>query len=146
VKQSFGITGSVNQFGDVQPIGGVNEKIEGFFAACQIKGLTGEQAVIIPVQNVRHLMLRDDVRAAVAAGQFRIYAVSRVEEAIELLLGLPAGVADAEGEYPDGSVFAAVSERFAVWHDAEKDDEADEKVEVKDEAAAAVKPAKSVVN
>ena len=147
VKQSFGITGSVNQFGDVQPIGGVNEKIEGYFAACQIKGLTGEQAVIIPVQNVRHLMLRDDVRAAVAAGQFRIYAVSRLEEAIELLLGLPAGVVDAEGEYPDGSVFAAVSERFAVWHDAEKDDDKDDdKVEEKDEAAAAVKPAKSVVN
>ena len=147
VKQSFGITGSVNQFGDVQPIGGVNEKIEGYFAACQIKGLTGEQAVIIPVQNVRHLMLRDDVRAAVAAGQFRIYAVSRVEEAIELLLGLPAGVVDAEGEYPDGSVFAAVSERFAVWHDAEKDDDKDDdKVEEKDEAAAAVKPTKSIVN
>ena len=137
----------MNQFGDVQPIGGVNEKIEGYFAACQIKGLTGEQAVIIPVQNVRHLMLRDDVRAAVAAGQFRIYAVSRVEEAIELLLGLPAGVVDAEGEYPDGSVFAAVSERFAVWHDAEKDDDKDDdKVEEKDEAAAAVKPTKSIVN
>lgn len=140
VKQSFGITGSVNQFGDVQPIGGVNEKIEGYFAACQLKGLTGEQAVIIPVQNVRHLMLRDDVRAAVAKGQFRIYAVSRVEEAIELLLGLPAGVADAEGEYPDGSVFAAVSERFAVWHDAEKEDD---KEEEKVDEAEAVKPAES---
>jgi lon-related putative ATP-dependent protease len=141
VQQAFGITGSVNQFGDVQPIGGVNEKIEGYFAACQLKGLTGEQAVIIPVQNVRHLMLRDDVRAAVAAGQFRIYAVSRVEEAIKLLLGLPAGVANDEGEYPDGSVFAAVSERFAVWHDAEKDDD---KEEEKVDEAAAVKPAKSV--
>lgn len=123
VKQSWGITGSVNQFGEVQPIGGVNEKIEGFFAACQLKGLTGEQGVIIPVQNIRHLMLREEVLAAVKAGKFRIHAVSRVEEAVALLLGKPAGAADAEGAYPDGSVFAAVAERFAVWHDAEKDEE-----------------------
>lgn len=123
VKQSWGITGSVNQFGEVQPIGGVNEKIEGFFAACQLKGLTGEQGVIIPVQNIRHLMLREDVLAAIKAGQFRIHAVSRVEEAVALLLGRPAGQVDAEGNYPEGSVFAAVAERFAVWHDAEKDDE-----------------------
>ena len=126
VKQSWGITGSVNQFGEVQPIGGVNEKIEGFFSACQLKGLTGDQGVIIPVQNVRHLMLREDVLAAVKAGRFRIHAVSRVEEAVALLLGKPAGVADAEGKYPEGSVFAVVAERFAVWHDAEKDDEEEE--------------------
>lgn len=135
VTQSLGITGSVNQFGEVQPIGGVNEKIEGFFAACQLKGLTGHQGVIIPVQNIRHLMLREDVLAAIRAGRFRIHAVSRVEEAIELLLGRPAGVMDAEGSYPEGSVFAAVAERFAVWHDAEKDDDEDE-----DKPAAAVVP------
>jgi len=123
VKQSLGITGSMNQFGEVQPIGGVNEKIEGFFAACQLKGLTGEQGVVIPVQNVRHLMLRSDVLAAVKAGQFRIYAVSRVEEAVELLLGRAAGSLSSEGEYPEGSVFAAVADRFEVWHDAEKDEE-----------------------
>lgn len=123
VKQNFGITGSVNQFGEVQPIGGVNEKIEGFFAACQLKGLTGDQAVIIPVQNIRHLMLREDVLAAIKAGKFRIYAISRVEEAIELLLGKAAGVMDKDGNYSEGSVFAAVAERFAVWHDAEKDDD-----------------------
>lgn len=126
VKQSWGITGSVNQFGEVQPIGGVNEKIEGFFAACQLKGLTGDQGVIIPVQNIRHLMLRGEVLAAVKAGKFRIHAISRVEEAVELLLGKPAGVADGEGVYPEGSVFAIVAERFAVWHDAEKDDEDEE--------------------
>ena len=125
VRQSIGITGSVNQFGEVQPIGGVNEKIEGFFAACQLKGLTGEQGVIIPVQNVRHLMLREDVLAAVQAGRFRIWAVSRVEEAVELLLGRPAGTRDAEDRYSEGSVFAAVAARFAVWHDAEKDDDED---------------------
>ncbi|WP_022956236.1 ATP-binding protein [Perlucidibaca piscinae] len=134
VRQSWGITGSVNQFGEVQPIGGVNEKIEGFFAACQLKGLTGEQGVIIPVQNVRHLMLRDEVLDAVRAGKFRIHAVSQVEEAVALLLGKPAGMLDKEGNYPEGSVFAAVAERFAVWHDAEKDDDDDDKPE---EAAAA---------
>lgn len=126
VKQHFGITGSVNQFGEVQPIGGVNEKIEGYFAACQLKGLTGEQGVIIPVQNIRHLMLREEVREAIKAGRFRIHAVSRVEEAIALLLGKPAGETDKDGNYPEGSVFAAVAERFAVWHDAEKDDEDEE--------------------
>ncbi len=136
VKQSFGITGSVNQFGEVQPIGGVNEKIEGFFAACQLKGLSGDQGVIIPVQNIRHLMLRADVLAAIKAGKFRIYAVSRVEEAIALLLGKPAGTADAEGVYPEGSVFATVAARFAVWHDAEKDDEEDD-----DKPATAAVPA-----
>ena len=78
---------------------------------------------MIPVQNVRHLMLRSDVLAAVKAGQFRIYAVSRVEEAVELLLGRAAGSLSSEGEYPEGSVFAAVADRFEVWHDAEKDEE-----------------------
>lgn len=126
VRQSLGITGSVNQFGEVQPIGGVNEKIEGFFAACQLKGLTGDQGVVIPVQNIRHLMLREDVMAAIKAGQFRIYAISRVEQAIELLLGKTAGEANEQGEYAEGTVFASVADRFAVWHDAEKDDE-DEK-------------------
>lgn len=138
VKQNFGITGSVNQFGEVQPIGGVNEKIEGFFAACQLKGLTGDQAVIIPVQNIRHLMLREDVLAAIKAGKFRIYAISRVEEAIDLLLGKTAGVMDSEGNYAEGSVFAAVAERFAVWHDAEKDD--DDEDDKPSAAAAATTP------
>ena len=138
VKQNFGITGSVNQFGEVQPIGGVNEKIEGFFAACQLKGLTGDQAVIIPVQNIRHLMLREEVLAAIKAGMFRIYAISRVEEAIDLLLGKTAGVMDSEGNYAEGSVFAAVAERFAVWHDAEKDD--DDEDDKPSAAAAATTP------
>lgn len=129
VKQQFGITGSVNQFGEVQPIGGVNEKIEGFFAACQLKGLSKDQAVIIPVQNVRHLMLREPVIAAIKAKQFSIYAVSKLEEAIELLMGLPAGEKDAEGNYPEGTVFGRVAERLEIWRNAEKHDDKDDEEE-----------------
>jgi len=116
----------MNQFGEVQPIGGVNEKIEGFYAACRLKNLKGPQAVIIPVQNVRHLMLREEVLAAVKAKQFVIYAVSRVEEAVELLMGMPAGKPDKDGVFPGNSVFGKVAARMAVWHQAEKDDEEDD--------------------
>lgn len=126
VRQNIAITGSMNQFGEVQPIGGVNEKIEGFYAACQLKGLKGPQAVIIPVQNVRHLMLREDVLEAVKEKRFTIHAVSRVEEAIELLLGLPAGKLDKEGEFPEDSVFGKVADRLEVWRHAEKDDDKDD--------------------
>ncbi len=127
VRQSVAITGSMNQFGEVQPIGGVNEKIEGFYAACQLKGLPGPQAVIIPVQNVRHLMLRQDVLQAVKEKRFSIHAVSRVEEAIELLLGLPAGKADKEGLFPENSVFGKVAARLEVWRQAEKNDDKDDR-------------------
>ena len=91
IKQSLAITGSVNQHGEAQPIGGVNEKIEGFFDVCQVRGLTGEQGVVIPASNVQHLMLRRDVVDAVKAGQFQIYAIETVDQAIELLTGVPAG-------------------------------------------------------
>ncbi|MDD3651413.1 Lon protease family protein, partial [Immundisolibacter sp.] len=100
IRQSLAVTGSVNQFGQVQAIGGVNEKIEGFFDICLARGLSGEQGVLIPASNVQHLMLRVDVRDAVADGRFHIYAVRTIDEGIELLTGLPAGVADAEGNYP----------------------------------------------
>ncbi len=123
VKQQYGITGSINQFGEVQPIGGVNEKIEGFFAACQLKDMNGEQGVIIPVQNVRNLMLRSAVVDAVKAKQFRLYSVSRVEEAIELMLGLPAGEKNAEGLYPEDSLFGRVAARMEIWRLAEKREE-----------------------
>lgn len=142
VKQNIAITGSMNQFGEVQPIGGVNEKIEGFYAACQLKGLKGPQAVIIPVQNVRHLMLREDVLAAVKEKRFTIYAVSRVEEAIELLLGLPAGQVNKDGEFPEDSVFGKVADRLEVWRHAEKNDDKDDEEEEKPKAKAAVEPAK----
>jgi predicted ATP-dependent protease len=104
IKQSLAVTGSVNQFGRVQAIGAVNEKIEGFFDICRLRGLSGEQGVIIPDANVKHLMLREDVVAAAAEGKFHIYAVASVEEAIQLLTDTPAGEPDAEGVIPPGSI------------------------------------------
>jgi len=108
LKQSLAVTGSVNQRGDVQAIGGVNEKIEGFFDLCRARGLTGEQGVIIPRANVQHLMLRHDVVEAVAKGQFHIYAVDSVDQGIELLTGVPCGVPDESGAYPPDSINARV--------------------------------------
>ncbi|MGD8398045.1 MAG: ATP-binding protein [Anaerolineae bacterium] len=113
IRQSFAVTGSVNQHGVVQAIGGVNEKIEGFFDVCQARGLTGAQGVLIPVSNVQHLMLREDVVEAVAAGDFAVYAVETVDEGIEILTGLPAGEPDEEGNYPEGSINYLVQRRLA---------------------------------
>ena len=113
IKQSLAITGSVNQLGQAQAIGGVNEKIEGFFDICKARGLTGEQGVLIPAANIKHLMLRRDVVVAAEAGQFRIYAVENVDQAIALLTGLPAGEANAKGIYPEGSVNRKVATRLA---------------------------------
>lgn len=104
VKQNLAVTGSVNQLGQVQAIGGVNEKIEGFFDVCRRRELSGDQGVLIPDSNVKHLMLRDDVVEACASGKFRIFAVRTVDEALTLLTGLPAGEADGQGNYPEGSV------------------------------------------
>jgi predicted ATP-dependent protease len=108
VKQSLAVTGSVNQQGEVQAIGGVNEKIEGFFDVCTARGLTGDQGVLIPASNVKHLMLRGDVVAAAAEGRFQIYPVRTIDEGIELLTGVPAGEADGEGAFPEGTVNGAV--------------------------------------
>jgi lon-related putative ATP-dependent protease len=113
IKQSLAVTGSVNQHGQVQAIGGVNEKIEGFFDVCQARGLTGEQGVLIPVSNVKHLMLRQDVVKAVDAGQFHIYPVETVDQGIEILTGVPAGERDEEGNYPEGSINYLVEARLA---------------------------------
>ncbi|NDD63232.1 MAG: ATP-binding protein, partial [Acidobacteria bacterium] len=112
INQSFAVTGSVNQHGQVQAIGGVNEKIEGFFDLCQSRGLTGEQGVLIPAANVRHLMLRHDVVEAVAAGQFHIHPVNTIDEGIEILTGLPAGERDANGNFPFGSINQRVEVRL----------------------------------
>jgi lon-related putative ATP-dependent protease len=113
IRQSIALTGSVNQHGRVQAIGGVNEKIEGFFDVCRARGLSGEQGVVIPASNVAHLMLNDEVIAACAAGQFRIWAVDSVDAAIELLTGVPAGEPDAEGVIPAGSINYLVAVRLA---------------------------------
>jgi len=112
IQQALAVTGSVNQHGRVQAIGGVNEKIEGFFDTCRIAGLSGRQGVIIPNANVQHLMLRRDVIEAVAAGRFRAYAVETVDQAIELLTGLPAGEPDAAGRYPPESLNGRVQSRL----------------------------------
>jgi len=112
VRQSLAITGSVNQLGQVQAIGGVNEKIEGFYDICAGNGLTGQQGVIIPASNTKHLMLRRDVVEAVAAGRFHIYKVESVDQAIELLTGVPAGIADASGAFPEGCLNQRVARRL----------------------------------
>lgn len=111
VNQSLAVTGSINQLGQVQAIGAVNEKIEGFFDICKARGLTGNQGVLIPAANVQHLMLRQDVVDAAAAGKFHIYAVADIDQAIALLTGLTAGEADANGEYPQGSINGLVAAR-----------------------------------
>lgn len=112
IKQSLAVTGSVNQLGQAQAIGAVNEKIEGFFDICAARGLTGDQGVVIPAANIKHLMLRQNVIAAAEAGQFHIYAVDNVDQAINLLTGLPAGEADVNGEYPEGSLNQRVAVRL----------------------------------
>jgi len=113
LKQSLALTGSVNQQGQVQAVGGVNEKIEGFFDVCREKGLTGEQGVLIPASNVKHLMLRADVVEAAAQGRFQVYPVESVDQALELLTGMPAGERDASGDFPEGSVNRKVESRLA---------------------------------
>ena len=112
IRQSLAVTGSVNQHGQVQAIGGVNQKIEGFFDLCQARGLTGDQGVLIPIANVKHLMLRHDVVDAVATGQFHIYPVAHINQGIELLTGLPAGERDDGGNYPEESINYRVEERL----------------------------------
>ena len=109
IKQGIAVTGSVNQRGQVQAIGGVNEKIEGYFDVCKLQGLTGEQGVLIPHSNVDDLMLRQDVVEAVAAGMFTVYAVTTIDEGIEILTGCVAGVEDAQGIFPENSVNGSVA-------------------------------------
>jgi predicted ATP-dependent protease len=117
IKQGIAVTGSVNQKGRVQVIGGVNQKVEGFFEVCREKGLTGEQGVIIPFSNVQNLMLRKDVVDAVRKRQFHVYRVSTVEEGIEILTGVRAGRPDGEGRYPPGTVFGEVQKKLKAYID-----------------------------
>jgi predicted ATP-dependent protease len=124
LKQSFAITGSMDQKGEVQAIGGVNFKIEGFFDVCRLQGLTGDQGVIIPASNIQHLMLREDVVEAVRDGRFQIQAVSSVDEALELLTGVPAGEKRDDGTYPPETIngrvmtrLRQISEHLREWND-----------------------------
>lgn len=112
INQSLAVTGSVNQKGEIQPIGGVTEKIEGFFDVCKSKGLNGENGVLIPYQNVKNLTLKDEIIEAVKVGKFHIYPVSTIDEGIEILTGIPAGVADENGNYPDGTINYLVSKKL----------------------------------
>ena len=121
IRQGIAVTGSVNQLGEIQPIGGVSYKIEGFFKVCQAKGLSGEQGVLIPKTNIKNLMLDKEVVDAVKAGKFHIYPVTTVEEGIEILTGVKAGKRGRNGKFPKGTVFYAVEERLSQMADQLKD-------------------------
>ena len=121
IKQGFAVTGSVNQFGQVQAIGGVNEKIEGFFDVCAARGFSGGEGVLIPASNTSNLMLRRDVVDAVKAKRFAIYPIETVDQGIEILTGVPAGESDAAGAFPAGSVNARVAARLAAFAAAARD-------------------------
>jgi len=113
IKQSLAVTGSVNQHGQVQPVGGINEKIEGFFDTCKEKELSGDQGVLIPASNVKHLMLRQDVVDAVSNGNFHIYPVEWIDQGIEILTGVSAGEKGEDGRYPEDSINGKVYRRLA---------------------------------
>ncbi len=121
IRQGFAVTGSVNQRGEVQAIGGANEKIEGFFDICAARGLTGEQGVLVPAANVKHLMLREDVVAAARAGDFRVFAVETIDQGIEILTGVRAGRLRADGSYPPGTINDLVRKRLLGFATARRD-------------------------
>ncbi len=120
LNQSIAVTGSMDQNGDVQPIGGVNEKIEGFFALCKLRGLDGSHGVIIPRKNVKHLMVNKEVVDAVKGGKFTIYPIDRMEEGLEILTGIPAGVLQEDGTYPEGTINHLVEKRLEQIREAVK--------------------------
>lgn len=117
LKQNIAVTGSVNQKGEIQPVGGITRKIEGFFASCKLKGLTGEQGVMIPRRNVVNLMLEEEVVRAVKEGKFHIYAVDTVDEGIEILTGIPAGERGEDGRYPEGTINYLVQKKLEMYND-----------------------------
>ena len=127
IKQSFAITGSMNQHGDVQPIGGVNEKIEGFYDLCKQDGLNGDHGVIIPERNLINLMLNSEVIEAVSAGKFKIYSIDNIEDGIEILTGMPPGEVQADGTYPEGTfnfgVMKALKELSEALESEKEDDD-----------------------
>ncbi|WP_343580923.1 ATP-binding protein [Acinetobacter sp.] len=165
IDQSWAITGSMNQLGQVQPIGGVNAKIEGFYDACKLQGLTGKQGVIIPRQNMQHLMLRQDVSEAVKAGLFHVHAIDTIDQALEILMARPVGTLDKKGRYSKNSIYAAVMEQLEYWQAIEdgeaveedepkkkkkrkktKKDEVEAKAKASEENAAEAKTLKSMRN
>jgi predicted ATP-dependent protease len=123
VRQGVAVTGSMDQNGDVQPIGGVNEKIEGFFDLCRLRGLTGTQGVVIPLRNAKNLMLKREVVEAVGQGKFHIHAIEHVEEGIGILMGMPAGEPGPDGKYPENTLNRLVEERLSELREAVKKEE-----------------------
>ncbi len=120
INQSIAVTGSVNQKGEIQPIGGVNEKIEGFYQICKMRGLDGSHGVMIPVQNVKNLQLPDEIIDSVKNGLFKIYAISTIDEGIEVLTGVPAGKKDKQGKFPKGTVNYLVYEKLKKYAEVSK--------------------------
>ena len=118
INQSIAVTGSVNQKGEIQPIGGVNEKIEGFYQICKIRGFNGENGVIIPVQNIRNLSLSDEIIDSVSKGEFHIYAIETIDEGIEILTGVPAGAKNKDGKFPLGTINYLVYEKLKKFSKA----------------------------
>ena len=127
MRQNLAVTGSVNQKGEIQPIGGVNQKVEGFFKVCQARGLTGDQGVVIPKSNIKNLMLKKEVLQAVKDGKFRVYAVSNADEAVSLLTGMPAGERKEDGTWPEGTFNFLVDKRLREMAKKQKADEKGEK-------------------
>jgi lon-related putative ATP-dependent protease len=136
LKQNFAVTGSMDQTGAVQPIGGVNEKIEGFFELCRLRGLDGSHGVIIPRRNVKNLMLKKEVVDAVRDGRFSIYPIDTVEEGLEILTGMQAGEVKEDGTYPEGSINALVAKRLLEISEALKDKKEEKEEEKKDTGSA----------
>ncbi|SDB84836.1 Lon protease family protein [Acinetobacter boissieri] len=139
LDQSWAITGSMNQLGQVQPIGGVNAKIEGFYDACKLQGLTGKQGVIIPRQNMQHLMLRQDVIDAVESGQFHVHAIDTIDQALEILMARPVGILGKKGQYTKGSIYAAVMDQLNYWQSIEDGSVEEEKPKKKKKKAKSTK-------
>jgi len=113
IKQHFAVTGSVNQKGEVQAIGGVNEKLEGYFQLCKARGLDGKHGVVIPASNVKNLMLKHEIVDAIKSGQFHIFPVSTIDEGIEVLTGVKAGIVGKDDKYPAGTINRLVQDRLA---------------------------------
>lgn len=121
IKQSIAVTGSVDQKGNIQPIGGINEKIEGFYQVCKQRGLTGEHGVVMPIQNVQNLNLSDEIINSVKEGNFHIYAISTIDEGIEILTGVPAGKKNKEGKFPAGTIKYLAYEKLKRYSQNEKE-------------------------
>jgi predicted ATP-dependent protease len=119
IDQGIAVTGSVNQKGAIQAIGGANQKIEGFFDVCKTRGLTGSQGVMIPRANVKNLMLKKEVVDAVESGEFHVYQVATIEEGIQILTGKEAGTPDENGNFPDGTVFGKVQKKLQSYYEKE---------------------------